>query len=393
MMLLSEIARAVGGQMQGADVHVKSVGIDSRAIESGELFVAIKGEHFDGNAFAEKALAQGAAAVMVSDKALTIDSSILVDDTRLALGCLAAFWRNRIKAPIVAITGSNGKTTTKEMLTAILCAGENGSRSVHATKGNLNNDYGMPLTLLKSNATHQFVVLEMGMNHIGEIAYLSHIAKPNVAVINNAGTAHIGELGSRENIAKAKAEIFEGLAENGVAVINADNAFADYWIGLIAEKRHLSFGLNNAADVHATYQPQLHKTQLAMTTPNGTFNCELPVSGEHNVYNALAATCAAVALNIPNAQIAKGLAEFKGVYGRLEYKKGLNGAVVIDDTYNANPDSMKAAMQVLSQETSQQKIMVMGDMAELGPDSNMMHAELGAYAATQTMNRQIGNAF
>jgi UDP-N-acetylmuramoyl-tripeptide--D-alanyl-D-alanine ligase len=224
MMMLSDIAKAVGGTLQGTDMRIESVDTDSRRIQAGQLFVGIQGERFDGNTFAAAALKLGAAAVMISDAAQAVSPAVLVTDTRLALGKLANYWRQQLPAPITAITGSNGKTTTKEMLNAILAAALGDGATVHATQGNLNNDIGMPLTLLKARAQHQQIVLEMGMNHLGEIAYLSNIAQPNVAVINNAGTAHIGELGSRENIAKAKGEIFEGLAEHGIAVINADDA-------------------------------------------------------------------------------------------------------------------------------------------------------------------------
>jgi len=219
MMMLSEVAAAVNGRMQGEDVLINSVGTDSRAIQAEQLFVAIKGERFDGNRYAADALSKGANAVIVSDEALTLSPAVYVEDTTLALGELAAHWRQKIDAPVIAITGSNGKTTTKEMLKSILQASVEADTQVHATAGNLNNDIGMPLTLLKANKSHQYIVLEMGMNHLGEIAYLTQLAQPNVAVVNNAGTAHIGELGSRENIAKAKGEIFEGLHDDGIAVI------------------------------------------------------------------------------------------------------------------------------------------------------------------------------
>lgn len=379
MMMLSDIATAVGGRLVGADVRIESVDTDSRRILAKQLFVAIKGERFDGNTFAQEALNQGAAAVLISDEALHVQPAVLVSDTRLALGKLAHYWRQQLNAPVAAITGSNGKTTTKEMLLAILTVAAGSDVAVHATQGNLNNDIGMPLTLLKATAQHQYNVLEMGMNHLGEIAYLTHIAQPNVAVINNAGTAHIGELGSRENIAKAKGEIFEGLTTDGIAVINADDAFADYWRSLNASRKVITFALKGTADVTAQYTALANANQIKLTTPSGSVEFKLPILGVHNVYNALAASAAAVALGVSNAHIAQGLASFTGVHGRLEYKQGFNSAVLIDDTYNANPDSMKAAIHVLAH-LDTTRVFVMGDMGELGADAAAMHRMVGEYA-------------
>lgn len=388
MMMLSEIAKAVGGTLMGADVVISSVDTDSRRIQAQQLFVAIQGERFDGNTFAAEALKLGAAAVMISEPNQTVSPAILVTDTRLALGKLANVWRRHLQAPITAITGSNGKTTTKEMLNAILVASTGNSQAVHATYGNLNNDIGLPLTLLKARAHHQQIVLEMGMNHLGEIAYLSRIAQPNVSVIINAGTAHIGELGSRENIAKAKGEIFDGLVEQGMAVINADDTFADYWRSLNTSRKVMTFALNNAADVTATFSEEAQSSTVQLTTPNGVVSFQIPMLGIHNIYNALAASTAAVALGIDNTCIAKGLSSFGGVRSRLEYKQGMNGAVLIDDTYNANPDSMKAAINVLSH-LNADRVFVMGDMGELGADAVAMHAAIGDYAREHNIQHFI----
>jgi murE/murF fusion protein len=379
MMQLSEVAIALNAKLVGADVAFDSVGSDSRNIKAGQLFVAIKGENFDGNSFAAEAINKGAAAVMVSDAATVARPALVVHDTRLALGELAKYWRSKFSAPVIGVTGSNGKTTTKEMLTAILAAATGDINKVHATYGNLNNDIGLPLTLLKIKAQHQYVVAEMGMNHMGEIDYLTHIAKPNVAVINNANTAHIGELGSRENIARAKGEIFAGLKDGGIAVINADNDFADYWQTLNVGRKVVTFGLQQQADVTASYQEQAGVSQVKLTTPNGQVSFELKVEGVHNISNALAASATAYALGISNADIAAGLQNFGGVYGRLERKAAANGAVLIDDTYNANPDSMKAAIDVLAKQVGE-KLLVLGDMGELGADAKGMHSEIGAYA-------------
>ena len=379
-MMLSDIAKAVNGQLLGADVEVQSVGTDSRSIVKNQLFIAIKGENFDGNTFANEAIKQDAAAVVVSDANSSARPAVLVADTRLALGALAKYWRKQFALPLVAVTGSNGKTTVKEMIVAILNAA---NKSILATQGNLNNDIGMPMTLLNLQQKHDVAVIEMGMNHLGEIAYLTHIAQPNVAVINNAGTAHIGELGSRDNIAKAKGEIFAGLVDGGIAVINADDDYADYWKSLNGGKKIVTFGLNKPADVSATFVEKEGLSELTLITPSGSVSFGLALLGKHNISNALAASAAAVALGVSNVDIARGLSNMQAVYGRLQSKAGFNGAVLIDDSYNANPDSMKAAIDVLAAQSANQQtstIFVMGDMAELGENAPQMHADIGLYA-------------
>ncbi len=382
MLMLSEIAKAVGGQLIGLDVVCESVGSDSRNIVKKQLFVAIKGERFDGNAYAAEAIKQGAAAALVSDANTHASPAVLVADTRLALGQLAKYWRATLPLPLVAVTGSNGKTTVKEMLATILhitLLNTSASRSVLATQGNLNNDIGMPMSLLKLRKQHAYAVIEMGMSHEGEIRYLTNIAKPNVAVVNNAGIAHIGEVGSREGIARAKGEIFEGLANDGTAVINADDAFADYWKSLNANRKIITFALNAKADVTASYEEAAGISKIALTTPAGNIQFKLHVLGKHNISNALAASACAHALGISNVDIAQGLESFAAVKGRLQSKAGFNDASLIDDTYNANPDSMKAAIDVLASQLGKQ-IFVMGDMAELGVDAAQMHADIGLYA-------------
>ncbi len=383
MMLLSEVAQALDAQHIGEDVSVLSVGTDSRHIDDGQLFVAIKGDRFDGNVYAAEAIEKGAAAALVSDGNAQASPAILVDDTRLALGALAHHWRQKFSVPVVAVTGSNGKTTVKEMIAAILNAS---GAQVLATQGNLNNDIGMPLTLLNMRDAHTSAVIEMGMNHLGEIRYLTQIAAPQVAVVSNAGTAHIGELGSREAIAEAKGEIFEGLATDGIAVINADDDFAAYWQSLNAGREVIAFGLQQDADVSATYEVQQQTMRIELTTPTGQVAFNLDALGEHNVSNALAASAVAVALGIANDKIAQGLSQFRTVAGRLQAYAGHQDAVVIDDTYNANPDSMKAAIDVLINQQHDKEmdtVFVMGDMAELGADAETLHAEIGAYAKQQ----------
>ncbi|PKO45899.1 MAG: UDP-N-acetylmuramoyl-tripeptide--D-alanyl-D-alanine ligase [Betaproteobacteria bacterium HGW-Betaproteobacteria-22] len=386
MMRASEAAIALDAGFVGEDVVFSNVGSDSRHVTAGQLFVALKGERFDGNAYATEAIRQGAVAVLLSDTSQKVTPRIEVQDTRLALGTLAKYWRGKFATPVVAITGSNGKTTTKEMLASILAVAAGDKARVHATIGNLNNDIGLPLTLLQLRAEHAYTVLEMGMNHLGEIDYLTHIARPDVAVINNAGIAHLGELGSRENIAKAKGEIFSGLAKGGVAVINADSEYADYWQSLNAHRKVVTFSLKKDADIYARYQAIDDGAMVDLHTPEGQVSFKLRVPGEHNVSNALAACGAAYALGIPNQDIADGLTEYAGVYGRLEHKPGLNGALIIDDTYNANPDSMKVAIEVLARMEAGKKILVLGDMGELGADAKAMHAEIGGYAKAAGLN-------
>ena len=377
-MMLSEAAAAIGGSLIGADVRFASVGTDSRDIASGQLFVALKGDRFDGHDYLEQAMSQGASAVLVSeDKGVT--PAIVVNDTCQALGKLASFWRKKFTIPFVAITGSNGKTTIKEMLVAVLANHTGGAEKIHATAGNLNNHIGLPLTLLKLRAHHRYSVLEMGMSHLGEIAYLADIAKPDVAVISNAGTAHIGEVGSRSNIAQAKGEIFSGLTGDGVAVINADDDYADYWKSLNTNRKMVTFGLNANADVSATFKEKSGACHVQLTTKMGQADVMLNALGTHNVRNALAACAAAAALGISIKEIADGLSHFHAVKGRLQRKLGVSHALVIDDTYNANPDSMRAAIDVLAK-LSGKKVLVLGDMGELGSDAPRMHAEIGAYA-------------
>ena len=380
MMMLSEIANVLNTQVIGKDVRVNSVGTDSRNIVDGQLFVAIKGDRFDGNQYAEDAITQGAAAALISDGEVKASPAVMVDDTRGALGELAHYWREKLNKPVVAITGSNGKTTVKEMITAILNVAKG---SVLATKGNLNNDIGMPLTLLGMRESHTCAVVEMGMNHLGEIRYLTKIAQPQIAVVNNAGTAHIGELGSRDAIAEAKGEIFEGLADDGLAVINADDDYCEYWQSLNTNRQVMTFGLEAEADVTAQYAVKENKTNIRLKTPNGEASMTLNLLGKHNVMNVLAASAVAVGLNVSNDEIVKGLSVFAGVKGRLDLVEGLNQSTVIDDTYNANPDSMKVAIDVLAEQkksAGHQLIFVMGDMAELGEKAEEMHADIGQYA-------------
>ncbi len=382
MMRISEAAQALNAPFVGADAEFSAVCTDSRGVKRGDLFVALKGERFDAHDFLPQAAAAGAAGVMVERKSDVPVAQIVVADTTRALGTLGNYWRRQFGIPVVAVTGSNGKTTVKEMLASILrevAHGDAPDAGVLATRGNLNNHIGVPLTLLELRTDHRFAVIEMGMNHADEIRYITRMAEPDVALINNAGVAHMENLGSREAIARAKGEIFEGLRAGGTAVINADDAFAPLWRTLAAQSNQLDFALETGAAVTATYELRELDSEIVLKTPLGAATAVIPAPGLHNVKNALAASAAATALKVPAATVARGLARFANAKGRLQRKRGLHGASLIDDTYNANPDSMRAAIDVLARAQGD-KLLVIGDMGELGTDAAEMHAHIGDYA-------------
>lgn len=389
MMMISEAAHVLHAGWSGEDALFTGVSTDSRTIRRGHLFVALVGEKYDGSQFVANAVENGAIAAMINQatdsQAFPANIPVIrVNDTRMGLGQLAAYWRNRFTGAVIGVTGSNGKTTVKEMIAAIFRHAATCQRTtatepadpVLATEGNLNNDIGVPLMLLRLRPYHQYAVIEMGMNHLGEIAYLTQLAKPAVAVITNAGAAHIEGLGSVESVARAKAEIVEGLGPHGTAVINADDPFAPLWRRCSASRSVIDFGLGEAAQVTAEYQMDNATNRMKLKLPYGDAEVHLQVPGIHNIYNALAAAAAACALHIDPVSIAVGLNNFRGVRGRLQRKMGRHHSVLIDDTYNANPESVRAALGVLAA-TEGKKILVLGDMGELGQAAVDLHRTIG----------------
>lgn len=391
MMSLAAAAPKLNAQVIGNDVTFTRVTTDSRNLRAGDLFVALRGERFDGHDFVGDVFAAGAAAAMVEqDYGARPGPLLVVANTRLGLGHLAQAWRKDLELKVVAITGSNGKTTVKEMVAAILrahCVQQGGTAmQVLATEGNLNNDIGVPLTLLRLSTAHRYAVIEMGMNHPGEIAYLAKLAQPDAALVNNVQRAHLGMFANIDAVADAKAEIFTGLRWDGVAVINADDPHAGLMRVRAAGMECLEFGLEKPAPISASFTLMEYGSRIELRTPRGTAQVQLPLPGRHNVCNALAATAAATALHIELPPIVAGLQAVQSVKGRLVRKRGVNGSVVIDDTYNANPDSAAAALQVLAQ-LSGEKIFVLGDMGEVGAGGAEMHAEIGALARSSGINR------
>lgn len=374
-MSLRDAATAVGGKSMDGNTIFTGVSTDTRKINEGDLFVALKGPNFDGHDFVEDAFEQGAVATMISRPEAGPLPHLQVDDTKEALGMLAAHWRQQFDIPVVGVTGSNGKTTAKEMIAAIMQQ----SRQGIATEGNLNNDIGVPLTLLCLREADKYAVVEMGMNHPGEIKYLTDMATPTVAVVLNAGQAHLEGLGSVEAVARAKGEIFDGLTEDGVAVINADDPYTSLWRELAGEHRIITFGLEQEADISAEYELGLLETSMQLKTAEGVIDMSLPMPGKHNVMNAMAAAGAAMAAGAALTDVKAGLEKLKAVAGRLETKKGINGATIIDDTYNANPTSVAAGLEVLKR-SSGECILVLGDMGELGKSSEEIHYRVGELA-------------
>ena len=376
-------ARLLGDGLVG----VQRVHSDTRTLQPGDLFVALRGERFDANGFLGQARAAGAVAALCSDEAALRASGLpglVVADTRLALGQLAAGWRAQFRLPLIAVTGSNGKTTVTQMIAAILRAWK--PQATLATEGNLNNDIGVPLTLLRLRAAHELAVVELGMNHPGEIAGLAAIAQPTVALVNNAQREHQEFMATIEAVARENGAVIQALGASGTAVYPADDAYSGLWHELAATRPQLTFaitGQTGAADLTCV-SPQWTGAawQVQARTPAGALQYTLQVAGLHNVKNSLAAAACALAAGVPLAQIASGLAAFEPVKGRSRAQVlQLAGRTLtlVDDSYNANPDSVRAAIDVLAG-LGGPRLLVLGDMGEVGNEGPRFHAEVGAYA-------------
>ena len=377
VMELDEIKDTLCGHKIGAQATVSGVSIDTRTLSSGDLYIAISGDQFDGHDFIAQAEQSGAVALVVDRKVDSKLPQLIVKDTRIALAELAGAVRNKLQLKVCAITGSNGKTTVKEMIAAILAV----HYQVLLTQGNFNNDIGVPLTLLRLNEQHRYAVIEMGANHQGEIAYTCRYARPDVAVITNVGAAHIEGFGSIKGVAEAKAEIIQSLAGEGVAILNAGDQFYAMWRALAGQRKILSFGLTQDADVRAEkVMTQLYgqkfKTSFDLVVAGKRIPISLALAGEHNVINALAASAACIALGIDLEQIQAGLQGVKAVNGRLQLFESESGIKLINDSYNANPASLTVALEVLKQCPGEHWL-ALGAFGELGADSADRHSEMG----------------
>ena len=383
---LAEFARVCGGRLSGSDAAYTDVVSDSRTLAPQQLFVALKGPRFDGHEFVGAALTAGAAGALVAAEQPVPLAQIIVSDTQAALERAARHWRAGFSGALVGVAGSNGKTTAKEMTAAIL--GQSGN--CLATRGNLNNHIGVPLTLLRLTPAHRFAVVEMGANRAGEVAALVSIARPTIGMITNAGAEHLEGFGSLEGVARAEGEMVAGLTAAATAVINADDEFAGLWRAL-TPARVVTFGVREPADfsateVHTSVGSEGFLTQFRLSAPAGSAAIHLAVGGAHNVANALAAAAAAASAGAGLEHIAAGLAAVRAVPGRLQFKQGASGAWLIDDSYNANPSSVRAAIEVLSS-LAGRKWLVLGDMAELGEFAAAAHSAIGEFARAHGVER------
>lgn len=376
---LSQMAEVTGGRVIGAEVEVHGMIHDARQARPGNLFCALPGERRDGHEFLGQARERGAAAALVAGETDDALPQLVVGDVRKAMGQIARAWRDRLDVAVVGITGSNGKTTVKEMTAAILAA----QGPTLATEGNYNNEIGVPLTLARLDPSHRFAVIEMGCNRPGDIAYLTSIARPDVGVVTNAGPAHLELLGSVEGVARTKGEMFQALPSEGTAVINADDDYAPLWRKMAGERRIISFGIGGAANVSGVLSGGLGR----VNTPAGDFEFAPALPGRHNFCNALAATAVAVALDLAPGDIADVLSRIKSLPGRLQVHADPGGWQLVDDSYNANPASLRAALQVLAEMNGKERWLVLGDMAELGLDGERLHAEAGRAARDLGINR------
>jgi UDP-N-acetylmuramoyl-tripeptide--D-alanyl-D-alanine ligase len=374
MSTLSTAADVVQGKLHGADQAFNGVSIDTRTLRKGELFVALQGPNFDACDYLGQARDKGAVGAVVPRLVDAEISQITVTDSKRALGELGAAWRQQLAPIVVGVTGSNGKTTLKELTAACLAT----TAPTLATHGNLNNDLGMPLMLTRIEDQHRFAVLEMGANHVGEIAYLTALARPDVVAITNAGAAHLEGFGSLDGVARGKGEILCGETRPKVAVLNADDRYFEYWAKLVEDTQLITFGLDSGADVYASnIVAGAACSSFDLHLPGGEIDVTLPLSGRHNVRNACAAAAIAVAVGIDIVDIKSGLESVRPVDGRLRRLAGINGATLYDDSYNANPLSVVAAAEFLASLPGE-NVIVLGDMGELGDEAARMHAETGA---------------
>jgi UDP-N-acetylmuramoyl-tripeptide--D-alanyl-D-alanine ligase len=373
-MTLEQAAAILGISAATMNKDFRGISIDSRNIQPGNLFVAIPGARVDGHDFIEEAYNKGAAAALVTRPIASPLAQLRVEDIAIALGKLGTAWRNQFTLPVIAVTGSNGKTTLKNMIASIMTAACGGDKDqVLATFGTLNNHLGLPLTLARLNTNHRYAVIEMGMNHFGEIETLTKITHPHVAVITNAAMAHLEGVGDLAGVAKAKAEIFSGLSADGIAILNRDDAFYTFWLEKIGNHQYLTFGLHPNADVHAII---LTEGRITLCTPKGNVDINLPLLGNHNILNALAAAAATLVIGIDLQTIKLGLESIQPAPGRLQLHILPNGVKIIDDTYNANPISLEAAVKTLATFAGK-KILVLGDMKELGNEAKNLHQQAG----------------
>jgi UDP-N-acetylmuramoyl-tripeptide--D-alanyl-D-alanine ligase len=376
-MTLSQINNVVAGQQLGVDVRFSGVSTDTRTLQANDLYVALVGENFDGNDYVKQAFDKGACGAVVSRDTGIDQSQLRVKDTTIALGEIARLNRLASKARVVAITGSQGKTTVKEMIAAILRV----ENRVLVTKGNFNNHIGVPLTLLELDAEHDCAVIELGASGLGEIAYTVRMVLPHVAVLTNAAATHIEGFGDLDGVVRTKGEIIDGLQDGGVAVLNADDPHFAVWVARAATKRMVSFAVDAVADyrVDELQLDALGASRFILRSPVGDANVTLALAGKHNVRNAMAAAAASIEAGASLVAVVQGLAQVRPVAGRLSQMSGSDGAIVIDDSYNASPASFRAAIDVLASSTGN-RVLIAGDMGELGTQSEQAHIELGLYA-------------
>lgn len=383
-MKLSEIAKVLEIPCE-AEQEIAGVGIDSRMAMPQQMFVALKGEHVDGHDYVLQAIEHGAVAILAERDLVVKVPVLVVDNAQAALTKIACHHRQTLNLKVLALTGSNGKTTVKDMLGCIF------QEHAFVSKGNFNNQLGVPINLMALNETHHYAVFELGANHVGDIQETARMVKPDIALINNIGPAHLGKFGSIEQVAKAKGEIYEQLSSSGIAIVNDDDFYAHYWDDLFTHLEVLRFSSQHPADIWASdiQEHQASCYQFKLHFGSQTQEIILSVPGRHQVQNALAAASMALAAGLSLLQIQKGFASFSGVKGRLNFKQGLHGCVVIDDTYNANLASFRAGIQLLTAQLGT-KILVMGDIAELEHYAQSQHQELGAMAKDLGVDYLLG---